>query len=269
MRKRGQLTLFIILAIILFLGIIFYYFQSTSKDSLQDNFIKDRGLTKETSLIRSNIFRCIDSSYESALVHIGIQGGHNKAPELYFTNKDLQEYNAFFSYFYYQGNYLMPEIETIEESFSVHMEKSFSECLNNQNYPLNTSFSTPRIITNIKEERIDIKIDLKITIEQKGIYKTVDLKDETFSYPSRLYHMIEIAEYLTNYHKIDPQFFCINCLKDMAHQRGINVNVVSFSEEKTRQVVMFEEKQLSPHLYIFTYLNKYTGEEKSPLFDEE
>lgn len=265
--KKGQLTLFIVLAIVIVLSIVIYFYTESTKESLTEKFVSGKGLTEEMSAVRTNVFDCIDRTTKDALITIGVQGGYYTPSEKYYTNKDLTEKNSFFSYFYYEGDYLMPSKEKIQNSISKYIESNINECFDSKIYPTEIDFSNAIIKTEIKEKEVEITISLRLTIYKEDSASTIEIQDEKFSYESYLQGMIEIAEYLTDYHKTDPKYYCVNCLGTMAYERKVNVDIVPFIESNTFQVIIHENRTNQPNLYIFNYLNKYTGNEVSPVFN--
>lgn len=262
-QKRGQLTIFIIIGILIFLSIVAFYIISPVSMSFNERFFSGRGLDRNTQNIRDNIFNCIEETTTMALVTIGVQGGYYSPPKNYF---DLNI--SFFPYYYYKGEYNKPIKSEIEESISEYINHNLKECFKSKEYPEKIEFSSINTKTIIENHEVFFEIDSNIAIETDDIIKTVELKEMDFSKESNLNGMIEIAEYLTEYHKNeDPIYYCINCLAQMAYERGVNAEIFPFIEKDTVQVLIYDEITNFPDLFIFTYLNKHIGNETS-LFHE-
>jgi len=263
MKKRGQLTIFIILAIIIVSSILTYFFiMNKTGQTYSNQFLSDKPLSAKTETVRENIYDCINSIAREAIIMISFQGGHHTRPEKYFDSE-----GRFFSYYYYQGELLMPTQIEIEQSISDYMNENLLECISQKEMPQTISLTTPNTKTQIKEKYITFTIDTTLTITENESTKLVNIKEKTFSQNSLLKGMIEIAEYLTEYHKEDPKYYCVNCLGLMAYERDLNVEILPFIENNTYQIVIHENQTLSPQISMFIYLNKYTGEEISPIYD--
>jgi len=264
MRKRGQLTIFIIVAVVIVTGILVYlFFPETEKQYYSSDFLTGRNLDSKSQTIRNAVLDCIETNTRQAIITIGVQGGRYERPEHYYSLN-----NGFFSYYYYEGEYTMPSIKDFEKAIEDYTENNLEECLNSGDYPIKTRFSTPIVKAAIKEDEVTFKIDSQITIEENNTIKVVELSEKEFSQESTLKKMIDIATYLTEYHKTDSRYFCINCLGEIAKEKEVNVDIYPFVEENTVHVIIHENRTNYPNLFILSYLNKYTGNEKSPLFDE-
>jgi hypothetical protein len=265
MVKRGQITLFIILALIAGSTIIIYSFSTINKNTSYNNeFLEGRGLSSDVQVIRSNIFDCIEETTKQSLITIGVQGGHYNTPEKYHKVGE-----GFFSYYYYEGNNIMPTKKEFENAISEYIEDNLEECITTKDYPIDTEYSRIIVKTAIKEETVSFTIDSQISFEEEGILRIIEIRDTQFEQKSYLKGMIEVAEYLTEYHNVDPTYVCFSCLSKIADERKVNAEIYNFPEEEnTVHVIIYEEETNSPNLFMLSYLNKYTGNEKSPLFED-
>jgi len=263
MKKRGQLTIFIILTIFIVSSILIYFFViNQAGKSYSDQFLGDKPLSAKTEVIRQNIFDCIELIAREATITVAFQGGHYTQPE-----KSLESEGGFFPYYYYQGEYLMPTQAEVEQSISSYINDNLVTCVTEKEMPQTITLTNPQTTTKIKDKEITFIIDSVLTIKENQSTKLVNIKDKTFQQNSLLKGMLEIAEYLTEYHKQDPKYYCVNCLGAMAYERDLNVEILPFIENNTYQIVIHENQTLSPQISMFIYLNKYTGNEVSPKFD--
>ena len=67
--------------------------------------------------------------------------------------------------------------------------------------------------------------------------------------------MLEIATFITDSHKDDPDLICINCIADMAEERDMYVDLLDFADDST--LVVISENRTSTDPYIFEFLNRY------------
>lgn len=263
MQKRGQLTLFVIIAIIVVATIIAYFtLRNQPEQNLNANFLTGKGISSELETIRTNIFDCIDITTEEALLITSLQGGNIEKPERYF---DLQV--GFYSFYYYEGEYYAPNQNQIEETISDYINTNLMSCINAKDYPQKIELSPIKTTTQIKDKEVIFQIDTKLTLSKNTTTNIIELKEKEFTQISKIKGMIEIAQYLTEYHKTDPKYYCINCIGLMAYERGLDVDIFPFIENNTIQVIIHEEQANSLINPMFIYLNKYTGDEISPMLD--
>lgn len=263
MKKRGQLTLFVITTVIIIATIIAYFiFSNQSESDLNVNFLTGKGLSTELETTRANLFDCIDITTEEALLIVELQGGFISKPEKYY---DMQV--GFYPYYYYEGEYYMPTQEQIEHTISNYINNNLQECINAKDFPIQIELSPIQTTTQIKDSEVIFNLDTTLTISQNETVNTIKLKEKEFTQNSKIKGMIEIAQYLTEYHKTDPKYYCINCVGLMAYERELNVDIFPFIENNTFQVIIHDDQTNSSIRPMFIYLNKYTGEEVSPLFN--
>ncbi len=264
MKKRGQLTLFVIIAIIVVTSIISYFiFSNQSPKDLNTNFLNGKNLNTNLNTVRTNIFDCIDITTEEAILIVSLQGGYYEKPEKY----NEQQF-GFFPYYYYEGEYYMPTQEKIEKTISNYIDTNLLECINVKNFPLEIKLSPIKTTTKIQDKEVIFQLDTTLTISQNETINLIELKEKEFTQISKIKGMIEIAQYLTEYHKKDPKYYCMNCVGLMAYERELDINIFPFTENNTLQVIISDNQKSSLFPHMFIYLNKYTGEEKSPRFDD-
>ena len=81
MQKRGQVTILIILAVVIIIGVlIFSFLNNESSSSNIENAFSKIGATSQATVIESSILECLKVISEDANIVIGIQGGYYNAP---------------------------------------------------------------------------------------------------------------------------------------------------------------------------------------------
>ena len=114
----------------------------------------------------------------------------------------------------------MPSKEEIESSIEKYVNINLLECLNSHNYTLDTSFEEPLTTATIHKKHVSFIIYSQVSITEDNNIKIINLNEKEIIQDSYLESIIEIAEYLTEYHKVDPKYFCINCLSELAIEKN-------------------------------------------------
>ena len=256
--KRGQISIFIILAIVLVYIIvgIFWMINNNKQSSMQKDFFNQANVKPTMDSIRNNIIDCRDNSIKNSLKTIGIQGGYYDKPGKYF---DLKW--AFIPYYYYQGAYSIPTKTIIEKELQKSIDKEFTDCINNvkfENFEITHEVSKSK--ATIKNGEVDVTIDMPISIKRESNVQTLEMKDAETSQISKLYDIIDLASAIAESHKEDSKLICISCVGKMAEQKDLYVDFVQFSEYNTLAIIIDNVTSSQP--YTFEFLNKYTGNEK-------
>ena len=250
--KKGQTTIFIILAIVIIIIIaVFFFLKDTTEDRGRDYFV-EQGLQPSINNVQNFIVDCLETNAKDALIKIGIQGGYFNKPSNFF---DMQW--AFIPYYYDQGTFLQPTQQQIETELSNYVDSNMEKCLSKiefQNIELRYQPSSTK--ATIQPSFVRFTSELPTVIEHEGNTITFDLDQHPVVINSSLKEIIEVATFITNSHKENPDLMCINCITELAKERKLYVDFIAFEEDTT--LVMILENRTMEHPYIFEFLNRYT-----------
>ncbi len=173
--KKGQVTLFVIIAIlIVVLGVAGYF--------IYQNYQKTQEQIKiQTFLpLKQTVDDCLDITSNDALFISGLQGGYIEPKRFLETNLSK------ITYWYYEGQNIKPSIDTIENEISGYINIALPLCLGlnaPKNFELN--YDEARTVTAIKENKILFNVDFPIVAKQQELtikFNKFDTKiDSNFS----------------------------------------------------------------------------------------
>ena len=251
---KSQTTIFIIIAVLIAASIVLIIYSRTSskKSDLEKEYFINQGIEPSINNIQNFIVDCLEETSKEALKIIGIHGGYYIPPELYY---DLDW--AFIPYYYYQGQFLMPTNQEVEMQLSLFVDDALGFCLSEINFRnFQLEYSHPSTLSSIQKNKVSFTADLSTTITNDGKTTQFELAQHTISINSSLYEILEVANYITETHKDNKNFICINCLTEIAKERNLFVDFIAFEEDTT--LIMILENSTAPEPYIFEFLNKYT-----------
>ncbi len=252
--SKSQTTIFIITAVLIIssIALIIYSRTSSKKSELGREYFINQGIEPSIDNIQNFIVDCLEETSLEALKIIGIQGGYYIEPEIYYNLEW-----AFIPYYYYQGQFLMPTNEEVERQLSLFVDDGLSFCLNEINFKtFQLEYSPPSTKSAIQKNKVTFTTDLSTTIQNEGKTTQFELAKHSIAINSSLYEILEVANYITESHKDDKNFICINCLTEIAKERNLFVDFIAFEEDST--LIMLLENSTAPEPYIFEFLNKYT-----------
>lgn len=149
MNKRGQVTLFVIIALVIVIAVLLFVF-------LRGGFntsINDSDLNK----VRAYVVGCFRDKTKEGTLYISKQGGYNSLPEN--SINFLGEKTAY----YLKNNLtLIPNINIVEEELSSWLDNSSRDCLRMPEYALTNDKCKSTV--NMKD-LIEITFDCPITIK--------------------------------------------------------------------------------------------------------
>jgi len=206
--KKGQVTLFIIIAVIVVaiavLVVAFWPRISTAFMSQQqtENF-----LASQVEPLRSSIYDCIEPISRDAFLKIGLQGGYYNTElyRLYFAGNDF----TIVMFKDAQKNRInkLPSLSEIEQQYSSFLEKEGNQkidtCLNDFSSfrkKMNIETGKRTITADIQNDKIVINIDWPITISKKTARgkASQEINQEPIELDMPLGNLWQVANYIVD-----------------------------------------------------------------------
>ena len=260
--KKAQITIFIIIAIIIVVVVVLFYFTNQKKQASQEYFLQE-SIKPGFIAVQSGIIECTKETSEKALETIGVQGGYYKNLKKE-PIKSVELETLFIPYYYYQGQYLMPSREIIENQLSLYINDNLENCINEIKQPdFDLLYKKPITSTKINEKNVAFTINYDIRIEKSSYTTTYELKDHKVIIDSEIDGILNLASFLTESHKQDSEMYCISCVHEIADEDDFYIDTLTFGENE--MLVIISENHTSSEPYSFEFLNKYKGDERSPV----
>lgn len=263
LKLKGQVSIFIIFTIMIISAIVLivYSYKINNEERLNKEYFSQEEIKTQVENIQMNILMCLDVASGESLELIGKQGGYYKKNSRYI---DLNE--TFLPYYYYEGEFLMPNEEYIIKELEKSIEEKTDACFKElYNSSFEIEYSYPIAIVNFNDGNVLIEVDSIVNIKKDKRSMIINLKDYDVIKPSKLKDILEISRYITEMHKIDSSKYCISCVEEKAREKDIYISFYSFEDNNV--LVVIGENKTSDKPYFFNFLNKYTGNEISNDFN--
>jgi uncharacterized protein (UPF0333 family) len=242
--KRGQITVFIVVGIILVLavGIVFGVRSSTEN-------IGDEQITPIfDSSVKNYVEACIETTAEKALKYVSLHGGYYELPLL--TN-----FKSNLPYYLYQGNDNSISKEELEKQISLYMDNELFFCIRNFNLfkKLGLDIEQKDVKTSsvINDDKVIFDVTFPITIKQDTLVKEL-VQFSTFI-PSRIGILHNAATTFVNGEI--PTELCASCLLNLAFKHNFKASMDHIEDDAIKFTI---KDELSDLVYIF--LNQYQFE---------
>ncbi len=240
MEKRGQVTIFIIVAIILVSAIGGFFI-------IRDRII-EKPLSTEASSVYLFVESCIKETGEEVIYWIGRGGGYYFPPE--FSTETGIPY-----YFSDNKNY-MPSKAEVEKEISNFVSEMLFFCTRNFiNFPdLEINQGEIRTRTEVKDEEVILNIKYPLSIT-KG-ESTSRLEDFETKIPMRLgivYNSVEefIKEQLTH------EDICLSCILDISLKEDLYIDMIDYDSETVVFLFRDEYSKINNETFEFVFANRY------------
>ena len=246
--KRGQVTIFIIIAIII-IAAVSLYFIFREKISVDDiDYV-------EAFPVQSFVQECLETTSKQTLYFIGLHGGYYIPPE------ESTIYGV--PYYLYSEEYLIPSINKIENEISDFIEGSLIVCVDEFKdfQEFNITQGEIKTRTSIEKDFVSIKVDYPLTIEREGIVSRIE--EFEVEVPVRLNTLYYASEFILNSHFENDGELCLSCLLDYQEENSLQIQMQSNEEDIVYEIIdtlstlKIIEDIFEPENYKFRFAIKY------------
>ena len=243
--KIGQLTIFIIIAILV-IGAVALFF--TLSGTLQ----REKAYPIEVAPIANFVQECLDDVSEEVVYAVGDGGGYYYPPKLTTDVLGIPYYKI-------RNKTYLPTKERVEQQISRYVSENMLNCTRDfRDFP-NYEIKQGKISSNteILEDSVKINLNYPLTIlKEDSSYRINDFETEIFVLFGIVYNAINM--YIEDELAADPLGICVTCLLDVSEKYGIYID--SFDIEEGDVVFMFIDNSSfdedeNPFKYVFA--NKY------------
>jgi len=238
--KRGQLTLFVIVAVVLVIGIAGYF---VVKDVFFNRPIPG------SEVVRASMEDCLTFTSKNALYFVAYQGGYNDRPE-----KNFNFDPSYFSYYYYEGEDMMPSLEMFEKEMGVYVGENLGDCFDAiEADGFEIDYSSFDVDVDVLEEGVEFRVKSSITLSREEASMIVELSRFPVFHETKLKSMYEISRFFVDDQLEDPETYCLTCVAKMAEEGGIYFYLFPVFENII--LVMAFEDNNDP--LVLNFVNKY------------
>lgn len=197
-QKRGQVTMFIILGIVILFSVGLYLYLQTRTTVFE---LEQQMVPSEMLPIYQHIQSCMETIGTEAVWRLGLQGGYVEVPE--HISRDASAYLALdpagilrLPYWDHKGKNRIPSLAYMEDQISGYVNITIIGCVDNFSAyrdEYNIEYEQPQFETEIAEEDVVIRSAFKIQAEHKlkGGKKTIE--NFRVEIPVRLKKAYELA----------------------------------------------------------------------------
>ncbi len=196
--KKGQITVFIIIGIILLLSaaIAIYFYQQKATESIK----RVVAVPQEVQKVYDYVATCVDQIAKDGLIIMGTQGGYITIPTAIEKNP-----NSYISgdpagiskipMWYYEGEERTPTLEYMQRDLALYVKQNLPDCVGNF-----TSFQpqyeitpTSEILPVITFTDSEVIVEVKWQLDIKALDKVIKLTEFVSTFPLQLKNIWELA----------------------------------------------------------------------------
>ena len=240
-KKRGQMTVFILIGLVIFVFALLFYLVAVSSQVANEDKPAYEESVFDVNPVRVYLADCFRDLSNRGLSFIGGQGG-------YYLLPDEGVYA-----FYYSGGRAEPSLEEIELQLSYYLEDLAYSCLSGiRSYGFEINEGKPSAEAFIKESRVDINLDPDLIVNREGYSKklerfSINIKD------IRFYDIYMAAGEILSEIEKDPETICTSCITDIAEKHNLKISSHLIGGKKVLFRIKHRVKE-SSYPYTFKFL---------------
>lgn len=250
MRRKGQVTLFVIIAIVIVVAVaLIYVFRGEAEGT------DSQDISPLSSSVNSFVISCIEESIGPAVYLVGQGGGYAYPP---YNLSDIDG----FTYYFLNNNVYLPGLKNIEDNLERTVEGDVLVCVDSfKDFPdLDISSRRINVDAEILEDSIIFSISYPIRIE-KGSESAVLEDFGRFEVEERLGEIYSIVENLVRNDVYNEGFVCLSCISDAAYENNLTIDFLE-GEEYGSIFVIKDDAQFVGDDEVNTYFDDETNREE-------
>jgi len=215
--KRGQIALFVIVAILLIaaIGLVVY----TQRAALGLEYI-----SPEIQPIKAEIDKCFLTTAENGVYLLGMQGGYINPPQA-----SLKTNLSTIAYAYFKGKSIFPSVEKMQAELSNYIDTMIPQCANfSQFSDFSITSGTAETSTIIKENEILLNLNWPMTLEKGSSYR---MKTFSAKVPVRLGLIQKIGSNIASSTIKDPSHMDLSYLISLNEDYNMTADIIPYEND--------------------------------------
>jgi len=200
LKKKSQLTLFIIAGFLIFITVIaiFYITEYVTREQLAAQQLSAQQFNDDVEAIKNYVQSCVRDTGYDALIMLGNQGGYIDTPEL------IRHTGT--SYWYLDQLNIQPLLEEIRDRYETYVDENVHLCsdfdiFRNQGFEIRAEDVSTEV--DFATETVFMNVSYPLTIKKGDFEKEIDYFYK--EYNIRFRKMYELASQI-NYRHFNPRF---------------------------------------------------------------
>jgi hypothetical protein len=242
-QKRGQVTIFIIIAILIVAGIVGFYLIKNKTSSLNPSIPKD------IQPVYNFVQDCLEQTGENALIRIGEQGG-------YFLIFDEPSIEGRIPYYLQGTQESIPTQSEIEQNLAGFVREELGFCILNfkdfkQQYKISHELKNSEV--KILNNQVKFSLEYSITITKEET--AYQLKEFSIDIPVRTDKIIKVSQEIIAEQKLHTESICLSCLYDLGEDYNVHIDMLDY-ESSTLFTIIDDNSKINNASYEWSFALK-------------
>jgi len=223
--KRGQVTIFVILAVlVVFIILLFFFLQNKQNTS--------PNITNEVQSINDFVLNCLKETGENGLVRFGEQGGY------FIITDNIRSIEGNIPYYVYDKKNLILSKEQVSQQLSAFVTQEINFCILNFK-DFKPDFEVEHELNGVNTEILDNKVvfSLDYPISIKKADNTYTLNEFKSEISVRLGTIYAVSEEVVNEQLEHPESICLSCLYDLGRKNKVHIDMLDYGNSTIFKII--------------------------------
>lgn len=255
MNKKGQVTIFIIIALVLVVGVVLFFVFRGGSD-IEENILP------EIAPLKLSFENCLKDEFEDIVYLSASQGGYVTLPQSYiaYSFQNLNQYPILIPYYLGSEGAEVPDVDRLEKEFSFGIKSFFKSCLDKLDSEYVVSADYDRATASFDFDTDKIKSEIYLPMSFKMGDSLVRVNKFEFQTDSNFFKLYNVAEKLTSSQKDFGDFLCLSCIPRISSENGV-ITEITEVEGDTSSIVIYSIQDIENENIIFNFAHKFGGAE--------
>jgi len=238
--KKGQISVFVILSVLIVLIIIFYFL-------IKLNYIELGRVSPDVKPVYNFIENCVEQTSSDAVYYIGENGGYFISP-----NNSLD--NGIPIYFN-KGEVSIPSLNDIEKELEMYVNEMLFFCFRNFNDFSDFDVKQGEVKSEVKilPGKVVFEIDSPLSVSKGD--KTYVFNDFNNEIDVRLFEIQKVSSEAVKIQQEYPEDICLSCLSDLAIENDLIIKMMDY-QESVIFLITDSESKINNEEYVFYFAVK-------------
>lgn len=249
MSKRGQITMFIILAVLVvaLVATVFIFWEDLSE--------KKETVTREYSPLQNYLQDCLEKSMVDVIYINSLQGGYYivDKPSVVYNDDDIY-FDSSIPYYLINQEITLPSKEELENQISYGLKHEFEKsCLDFSEFNYNISYDPEEIYvsSDIRGGFVRVELDSSIYINEEG--NSVILDNFTAEKETYYLEYYNFAKSLTEKQKLNGNSICLSCLVEETENKDYDLYLAPVVSHDTYILINTLNNKKDDIVFSFAY----------------
>lgn len=253
-KKKSQITIFVLLGLALLIGVGFIVYIRNSATKTADAE-KISNLPFDFVPVKNYVESCIENIGKDGILLIGMHGGYFILPE--YNTRDRITKTA---YYFYMDKNLMPFKSRIEQELSEYMDEELYFCIKNfadfKEQGLEIESGEINTKTVIGPNNVKFKVDYPLTAKKGASQIKLDSFTKSIN-NVRLGVIYNVSAETINEQMKDFDSICLSCIINFAIEKDLLVDLQKLDNTTILFTITDNNTRIDGFPYKFIFANKY------------